>query len=144
MCNFVNFCRRPCYGIAIFLTGPARSSKINSFFSLKWATSSLQNRRFDSEITHVYISYNLLPIKSTVLQSPRVWASVNILHSPSSSVQPVSSIIRTSIGTLNTKKMRNSFDILVHLLIFLECIFEFMINTAPPASTSACDREKWF
>ena len=30
------------------------------------------------------------------------------------------------------------------LLIFLKCIFEFMINTAPWASNSVCGREKLF
>ena len=38
LCNFVIFCRGSCCGIAIFFTEPARSSKIRSFFSRKYAT----------------------------------------------------------------------------------------------------------
>ena len=29
-------------------------------------------------------------------------------------------------------------------LILIKCIFEFLINIAPPASNSVYDREKWF
>ena len=39
--------------------------------------------------------------------------------------------------------MRNSFEKVLEL-IFVKCIFEFMINTAPPPSNSVYGREKLF
>ena len=65
----------------------------------------------------------------TSYHSFRVWASVDlpILHQFSKA---------SSIDYLHR--------VYALKLIFLKCIFKFMINTAPPASNSAYGKEKWF
>ena len=95
------FCVRNCVFLLICVAGRVAGSpsslrdhqghqKLAIFFSLKKATSSLQNRRFDSEVTVFYIPYILSLSKPTVLHiNPFQCGSLLILNSPPDSVQLV-------------------------------------------------------
>ena len=86
--------------------------KLVPFFPLKYAASRLQNRRFDSEVTHFYVPRILSLIKSTVLHI-NPFSNVGLclfLNSPPNSEHLVCSIFYID-RPFELKIMQNSLEI---------------------------------